>query len=82
MRMREKLKILAASVLIVLTLSLGTYLILGNTYTNSNPYPSSLGLIYALNTIGQSPPNNILAVPSNLNLPVQKSDRDTLTTSL
>nr|MDO8079634.1 hypothetical protein [Candidatus Freyarchaeota archaeon] len=73
--MKGKLKILAASFLIVLTLSLGTFLTLAPGAFANNSY-SSLGLIYALNSIEQNPQRSGLDLSANLNFPTQSSGQD------
>jgi hypothetical protein len=77
MEMKGKLKRLVTSILILLTISLGTgFLTSGSGVFANNSYSSSLGLIYALNTITQNPQNTGLGIPNNPNYPVQSFDRD------
>ncbi|MEM2958661.1 MAG: hypothetical protein QW261_10220 [Candidatus Jordarchaeaceae archaeon] len=66
--MKGKLKMFAASILIVLTLSLGTsYLTLGTgAFANNNYYP--VGLVYA--ALEWQMKTSAPDLPSNLNFPI------------
>lgn len=72
--MKGKLKIFVTSVLILLTISLGTCLTLGSSTLVSNSYLSSFELIYALNPVGLNSKNTGLGTSTYIDLPVESSE--------